>query len=175
MVNAPHPDGALMDAVRQEDTPLVLSAVRGFYLDHLRAPRPPSWDLHDLEQGRGAQLVQALTAAVNQSYVSGMILLLDPQRVQRVLQTHSQSSPSEGVEHLKFMAAVFEDNTDGIAQVWRAFVLGGGVAERSVAEIIDFLKAYVNASENYLVAQQRQRLHQAIEEHSPQLGQTKKM
>lgn len=174
MADVYQPDSALMDAVRQEDTPLVLSVVRAFHAGHLRTPRPPSWDIHDLEQGRGAQLVQALKAAVDQSYISGMILLLDPHRVQRVLQTYSQSGALEGVEHLKFIAAVFEDNTDGIAQVWRDFVLGGAV-ERSVAEIIDFLKTYVTASENYLVGQQRQRLRQAVGEHSRQLGHTKKM
>lgn len=170
-------DRALMSAVHQKDTAQVLSVVRAFHLDHMHIPHPPLWDIHDLEQGRGAQLVQALQTAVEQNYVRGMIVLLDTRRVQRVLRTlAAQNDNSEGVNHLKFIAAVFEDNTNGIAQAWRNFVLGAnGTFARDSTELSDFFKAYVNASEAYIVAQEKQKLNQAIEENSPKNRQIKKM
>lgn len=175
MLNIRPSDGALMNALHQEDTTLVLSVLRAFHADHINALRPPLWDIHNLEQGRGALLVQALKAAVKQSYISGMIILLDPQRVQRVLQTVDPQIHSDGITHLKFIAAVFEDNIDGIAHVWRNFVLGENGAERSITNIIDFLKTYKNASESYLVEQERQRLNQAVGEYPPKISSIKKM
>lgn len=175
MLNNNQPDGALMNVLRQEDTPLVLSVLRAFHTDYINALGPPLWDIHNLEQGRGALLVQALKASVEQSYIGGMIVLLDPQRVQRVLQTVDPQIHSEGVTHLKFIAAVFEDNTDGIAHVWRDFMLGENGTERSIENIIDFLKTYKNASERYMVEQERQRLNQAVGEYPPKISLIKKM
>lgn len=157
-------DRNLMDALHQEDAVLLLAALRTFHVGHMQTPPQPLCDIHDLTQGWGAQLVQALKTAVEQNYVSGIIILLDPQRVQRVLQNPQTHSNHEGVKHLKFIAAVFEDNTDGIAHVWRDFVLGVNGMERSSSEVIHFLTTYKNASETYMVAQERQRLQQAVGE-----------
>lgn len=171
-------DRNLMEALHQKDMGLLLAALRTFHVGHLQTPPRPLCDIHDLEQGRGAQLVQALKTAVEQNYVSGMIILLDPQRVQRVLQTvdPQMRSTHEGVTNLKFIAAVFEENTDGIAHVWHDFVLGAnGTFERSSTQIIDFLKTYKNASEMYMVEQERQRLNQAVGEYPPQISSIKKM
>lgn len=178
MLNISPSDGALMNALHQEDTGVVLSVVRAFYSGHMNTPRPAVWDMHNLEQGRGALLVQALQTAVENNYISGMIILLDPQRVQRVLQTvdPQMRSTHEGITNLEFITAVFEDNTDGIAHVWRDFVLGiNGTFERSSTQIIDFLKTYKNASESYMVEQERQRLNQAVGEYPLKISSIKKM
>lgn len=164
MQNFQHADPTLINALNQKDTAAVLSVVRAFHLGHSHVPHPPLWDVHDLEKGRGAQLVHALQTAVDVNYISGMILLLEPRRVRRVLQTRAaQNDHSEGVNHLKFIAAVFEDNTNGIAQVWRNFVLGENrTFARSSTELIDFFKTYATASETYRVEQERQRLEQVV-------------